>query len=142
MSMPEAGGSAPVAPYLGVDDADAAIDFYRRAFAAIELHRVVDDDGLRVLHAALMINGGLVMLSDQLPDGHTAGCATPRELGGTTVTVHLAVEDADAVWLRALAAGAVAVMPIADQPWGERYGRLRDPFGHLWSIGAPLPSAW
>lgn len=139
MSMPETGGSASVAPYLVVDDADAAIDFYRRAFAAIELHRVVGDDGLCVLHAALMINGGVVMLSDELADGHTAGCSPPHQLGGTTVTIHLAVDDADDVWQRALAAGASAVMPIADQPWGERYGRLRDPFGHLWSIGTPLP---
>lgn len=139
MNTPAGGGAAPVAPYLVVDDADAAIDFYRRAFAALELHRVADDDGVRVLHAALMINGGLVMLSDEVPDGHTAGCRTPKSLGSTTVTVHLAVDDADAAWQRALAAGAEVVMPIADQEWGDRYGRLRDPFGHLWSLGAPLP---
>lgn len=140
MSSPTAaGGPYSVVPYLVVDDADAAIDFYRRAFAAIELDRVMDDDGTRVVHAALLLNGGMIMVSDEVPEGHTAGCRTPRALGGTTVTAHLAVDDADAAWQRALAAGAEVVMTVADQAWGDRYGKLRDPFGHVWSIGSPLP---
>lgn len=135
-----AGGPAPVSPYLVVDDADAAIEFYRRAFAALELDRMPADDGLRVLHAVLMINGGCVMLSDAFAEGEQGGFRSPRALGGTAVMIHLAVDDADALWRRAVAAGAEVVLPIADQFWGDRYGKMRDPFGHLWSISSPLPA--
>ena len=132
---------SPVAPYLVVDDGDRAIDFYRRAFGAVEVFRMMDEDGERVAHASLMINGGLVMLSDFFPEWAetTGGERPPVALGGTPVCIHLSVTDADAAWERALAAGGDPVMPIADMFWGDRYGKLRDPFGHIWSVGSPLP---
>ena len=132
---------SPVAPYLVVDGGDRAIDFYRRAFGAVELFRMMDEDGVRVTHASLMINDALVMLGDFFPEwGTSTGSGrSPADLGGTTVVIHLSVADADATWERALAAGADVVMPIADMFWGDRYGKLRDPFGHIWSVGSPLP---
>ena len=138
MNSASTGEPAPVSPYLVVDDAEAAIDFYRRAFAAIELFRAAAEDGIRLLHASLLINGGHVMLSDEFPE-RGDGCRSPHALGGTAVTIHLATDDADLLWQRAVAAGAAVVVPLADQFWGERYGKVLDPFGHVWSIGSPLP---
>lgn len=133
--------AAPVAPCLVVADGDAAVDFYRRAFAAVELFRATDATGTLIVVAALQINGGTVMLSDAAAAGTgAAGEATPADVGGrTTVCIHLAVADADAMWSRAIAAGAAVALPLADRAWGERFGKLRDPFGHVWSVGAPLP---
>jgi PhnB protein len=134
--------ASPVAPCLVVDDGDAAIDFYRRAFAARELFRATDPSGVHIVHAVLLLNDGTVMLTDVDAGSATAAEASPAGLAGrTSVAIHLAVTDADALWARAVAAGATAVLPLADQPWGERYGKLRDPFGHVWSIGAPLAGA-
>jgi PhnB protein len=123
-----------VSPYLTVSDADAAIDFYRRAFGAVELSRMPGPDGKKLMHAAVTINGGLVMMSDDFPefaDGHSS---TPEALGGSPVTIHLNVADVDAVWQRAVDAGATVTMPLEDQFWGDRYGQLTDPFGHRWSL--------
>jgi PhnB protein len=78
------------------------------------------------------------MMSDDFSDTMGGKCLTPEALGGSPVTFHLAVADADAVWGKATAAGATVVMPLADQFWGDRYGQLKDPFGHRWSIGQPI----
>jgi PhnB protein len=123
-----------VIPYLTVKGGKAAIDFYTRAFGAVEQFRNTADDGERILHSRLSINDGVVMLSDDFPE-YRGGSAAPAPAG---VTLHLQVEDADAWWERAVAAGAQVTMPLADQVWGDRYGHLRDPFGHGWSIGGPL----
>ena len=124
-----------VTPYLtiGGGRANEAVDFYKRASDAEELGRHPAEDGRRLMHAHLRVNGADLMLSDDFPEYHGGGeAASP-----SGVTLHLAVEDADQAWSRAVGAGAEVAMPLADQFWGDRYGQLRDPFGHTWSIGAP-----
>lgn len=134
--MAEATSAIPVGvyPYLSVTRGKAAIDFYTRAFGATEEFRQMADDGERILHARFRVNGQAVLLSDDFPE-YRGGGNMPAPSG---VTLHLEVDDADAWWNRALEAGATVAMPLADQFWGDRYGQLRDPFGHTWSIGAPL----
>ncbi|MFC3774958.1 VOC family protein [Mycolicibacterium holsaticum] len=125
-----------VSPMLTVSDGAAAIDFYVKAFDAEELGRVPGPDG-RLFHAALRINGATVMLNDDFPEMNDGKSATPQGLGGSPVTIHLTVTDVDAKFQKALDAGATVVMPLDDMFWGDRYGELRDPFGHLWSLGQP-----
>ncbi|KUI46662.1 hypothetical protein AU198_03585 [Mycobacterium sp. GA-1199] len=127
-----------VSPMLTVSDGAAAIDFYVKAFDAEELGRVPGPDGKRLFHAALRINGALVMLNDDFPEMNDGKSVTPEALGGSPVTIHLTVDDVDARFQRAVDAGATVVMPLDDMFWGDRYGELRDPFGHLWSMGQPM----
>ena len=117
---------------IGDNRAAEAVDFYAKAFGAEELGRHMADDGQRVMHSHLSLNGGSLMLNDDFPE--YGGAATPPG----SVTLHLQVADADAAWNRALDAGAVEKFPLADQFWGDRYGQVTDPFGFTWSIGAPL----
>src|SRR5262249_44644605 len=117
----------PVSPYLVVDDARAAIEFYKKAFGAEELYRNELPDGNKILHAALRINGGVIMLSDDFPETKGGKSTTPKALGGTPVTIHLDLPDVDAIFKRAVDAGATVRMPLGDQFWGDRYGALRDP---------------
>ena len=127
-----------VMPHLVVDDAAAAIDFYVKAFNAVELGRVPGPDGKKLIHAALRLNDATVMLNDDFPEMNDGKPSTPKALGGTPVTIHLVVTDVDAQFKRAVDAGATVVMPVEDQFWGDRYGMLRDPFGHQWSLGQPV----
>ena len=117
-------------PYLAVDDAAEAIEYYKKAFGAKERVRMEAPDGA-IGHAELEIGDSLVMLSDPFP-GFAA--RTPKELGGTSVSVFMYVEDVDAVVKRAVDAGATITMEVADQFWGDRLGSVKDPFGHVWSI--------
>ena len=110
----------------------AAVDFYKAAFGAEELRRHLAEDGKRIMHAHLVINGGALMLNDDFPE-YTGGVAVPAG-----VTLHINTDDADAWWARAVAAGATIRMPLDNQFWGDRYGQLVDPFGHTWSIGGPV----
>jgi PhnB protein len=126
-----------VTPHLVVDDAAAAIDFYVRAFGATELGRVPGPDG-RLVHAALTINGSTVMLNDDFPEYNDGKAQNPNALGGSPVTIHLTVTDVEAKFAKAVEAGAQVVMPLEDQFWGDRYGMVRDPFGHQWSLGQPV----
>jgi PhnB protein len=126
-----------MSPHLVVDDAAAAIDFYVKAFDAVELGRVPGPDG-RLIHAALRINGFTVMLNDDFPETCGGKSMTPKSLGGTSVTIHLTVTDVDAKFQRALDAGATVVADLQDQFWGDRYGVVADPFGHHWSMGQPV----
>lgn len=126
-----------VTPHLVVDDAPAAIDFYIKAFGAVEVGRVPRPDG-KLIHAALHINGALVMLNDDFPEMTGGRSMTPPALGGTPVTIHLTVTDVDEKFQQAVDAGATVVMPLEDQFWGDRYGMVRDPFGHQWSLGQPV----
>ena len=123
-------GYHTVTPYLAVDDAAEAIAYYTKVFGAKERSRMEAPDGT-IGHAELEIGDSLVMLSDPFPQATTR---TPKELGGTTATVFLYVEDVDAVAQRAVDAGATVTMEVADQFWGDRFGSLTDPFGHSWSI--------
>ncbi len=126
-----------VIPHLVCDGAAAAIDFYTAAFGAIEERRLVGDSG-KLMHAALRINGGLLMLVDAFPD---MVVKEPKALGGTAVTLHLYVADAQATAARAIAAGATEIMPVQPMFWGDMYGMVADPFGHVWSIATPLGEA-
>ncbi|OBK52074.1 VOC family protein [Mycobacterium kubicae] len=128
---------AALSPHLVVDDAAAAIDFYVKAFDAGELGRVPGPQG-KLVHAALRINGFMVMLNDDFPEMCGGKSMTPKALGGTPVTIHLTVTDVDAKFQRAVDAGATVVLPLGDQMWGDRYGVVQDPFGHQWSLGQPV----
>ena len=117
-------------PYLVIDGAAEAIDYYKKAFGAKERMRM-EAPGNRIGHAEIEIGDSLVMLSDAFPQSTTKA---PTELGGTTAGVFLYVEDVDAVVKKAIDAGATVTMEVADQFWGDRFGSITDPFGHSWSI--------
>ena len=119
-----------VTPYLSVNDAASAIDFYKKGFGATEIMRLDGPDG-KVGHAEFKIGNALVMLADEFPD---YGNLSPKTLGGTAVRLHMYVEDVDAFFEKAVAAGAKVLIPIADQFYGDRSGRLEDPFGHVWIV--------
>jgi PhnB protein len=123
-------GYHSVTPYLTVDDAAQAIEFYEKAFGAKERGRMEGPDG-KIGHAELEIGDSLVMLSDALPQFTTK---PPKELGGTSASVFLYVEDVDALVQQAVDAGATVDTEIADQFWGDRFGSVTDPFGHSWLI--------
>ncbi|CAA9504415.1 MAG: PhnB protein; putative DNA binding 3-demethylubiquinone-9 3-methyltransferase domain protein [uncultured Sphingomonas sp.] len=128
------GPAAGVTPHISIADRRGAeaVEFYKAAFGARELARMPTEDG-RLMHAHLLINEGSLMLHDEFPE-HVSNEPSGPPNG---CTLHLQVRDADAVWNQALGAGASVVMALEDQFWGDRYGVLRDPFGHRWSIGAP-----
>jgi PhnB protein len=119
-----------VTPYLTVDDAAAAIEYYKRAFGAKETVRMDAPDGM-IGHAELEIGDSRIMLSDAFPQFATK---SPKELGGTTVSVFMYVEDVDASVKQAVEAGATIRMEPADQFWGDRFGSIDDPFGHNWGL--------
>lgn len=121
-------------PHIVCDGAADAIEFYKRAFGAEEMIRVPGENG-RLMHAAITINGAMVMLVDEMKEH---GVLSPLSLGGTPVTLHIHADNADAAIAKAEAAGATVVMPAADMFWGDRYGLVKDPFGHSWSIAHPL----
>jgi PhnB protein len=123
-------GYHTVTPYLAVEDAAAAIEYYKKAFGASERTRMDAPDG-KIGHAELEIGDSRVMLSDPFPQGSVR---PPSELGGTSASVFLYVEDVDKVVQRAVDAGAAVTMEVADQFWGDRFGTVTDPFGHVWSI--------
>jgi PhnB protein len=123
-------GYHSVTPYLVVNDAARAIDFYRRAFGAKEIVRMDGPPG-KIMHAELKIGDSMIMLADEMPG---AGCRSPKSLGGSTVGIFLYVENVDNVFNQAVAVGAKTEMPLNDMFWGDRYGKLTDPFGHSWSL--------
>lgn len=127
------GPTSGLTPHLNVADNKAAeaIDFYVKAFGAIEQVRSPAEDGKRLMHAHLHINGSSLLMHDDFPEYTGSPMAAP-----SAVTLHLQVDDADRWYNRAIAAGATATMPLQDMFWGDRYGQLMDPFGHTWSIGA------
>ena len=119
-----------VTPHLIIAGAANAIEFYKKAFGAVEAARLPGPDG-KIMHAMIRIGGDAIMLVDEMPQWGALG---PKALKGSPVTIHLYVEDADAFFKRAVDAGAKVTMPLADQFWGDRYGKVEDPFGHQWSI--------
>jgi len=118
-------------PYLSVRDADQAIEFYRAAFGATERYRLTDSKTGKVVHAELLIQGSLIMLAEENPQW---GNKAPATLGGTPVTFCVMVDNADAAFDRAVAAGASVLMPVADQFYGFRSCSVSDPFGHQWML--------
>ncbi len=127
---PVPNGMHTVTPHLVCAGASDAIEFYKKAFGATELCRVPGQDG-RLMHAMLGIGDSHVMLVDEMPEWGALG---PKARNGTSVTIHLQVENADGLFEQAVKAGATVVMPINDAFWGDRYGIVQDPFGHQWSI--------
>jgi PhnB protein len=123
-------GYHSVTPYLTLNNAAKAIDFYKRAFGAQETVRM-DAPGGKIGHAELKIGDSMIMLADEMPGG---GCQAPQSLGGTTTGIMLYVENADNTFKQAVSAGAQVEAPLTDMFWGDRYGRLKDPFGHSWSV--------
>src|SRR6266850_5013475 len=119
-----------ITPYLSVNDAAAAIEFYKTAFGATEIMRLPGPDG-KLGHAEVRIGNAVVMLADEAPD---SGSLSPKTLGGSPVRLHMYVADVDAFFEKAVAAGAKILIPIADQFYGDRSGRLEDPFGHVWLV--------
>jgi PhnB protein len=128
-AIPE--GYHTVTPSLVVQNAAEAIEFYKRAFGAEELYRMSSPDGQQIWHAEIEIGDSRVMLNDEFPD---MGARGPQSIGGTPVSLHLYVEDADAWFRRAIDAGATVSMPLEDTFWGDRYGQVTDPFGHQWAL--------
>ena len=128
------GPTSGLTPHLSIGGGRAAeaIDFYKAAFGAEEMMRMPADDGKRLMHAHLKVNGASLMLADDFPEYSGKAAGAPEG-----VSLHLQVPDADAAWQRALDAGASVKMELADQFWGDRYGQVEDPFGHRWSIGSP-----
>jgi len=130
-AKPIPGGFHTLTPHLVVKGASQAIDFYKKAFGAQEISRSPGPDGKTIMHADLKIGDSHLFLVDEFPQ---MGCRGPESIGATPVTLHMYVEDVDAAFGKAVAAGAQVRMPLADMFWGDRYGMLTDPFGHCWSL--------
>lgn len=123
-------GYHTLTPYMTVRNAVRAIEFYKQAFGAVEKGVMKGPDG-KVMHAELRIGDSLFMLGDEFPEW---GALSPQSTGGTGTGLHIYTEDVDAAFDRAIKAGGTAEMPVTDMFWGDRYGKLVDPFGHKWSI--------
>jgi PhnB protein len=124
-------GYHTITPFMTVRDAARAIEFYKQAFGAKDKGVMKGPDG-KVMHAELVIGDSTIMLADEFPE---FGSLSPQTTGGAGMGLHIYIEDVDSAFDRAVKAGATVEMPVADMFWGDRYGKLRDPFGHKWSIG-------
>jgi PhnB protein len=135
MDDAQQGPASGVTAHLTIPGGRAAeaIEFYRKAFGAEEQMRQPAEDGKRLMHAHLKLNGGSLMLNDDFPEMTRQAVGAP-----SAVTLHLQVADADVTWNNALSAGATVRFPLENQFWGDRYGQLQDPFGFTWSIGGPV----
>lgn len=133
-SKPIPDGCESAIPYLICQDAARAIEFYQKAFGAVELERIPMPDG-RVGHAELKIGGATIFLADEFPN---LGTVSPQSLGGTTVRMMVYVKDVDAFTHRAAAAGGTILQPPTDQFYGDRNCKLRDPSGHVWMFGTHI----
>jgi PhnB protein len=123
-----------ITPQLVVKGVAEAIDWYTKALGANELLRNLAQDGKSIMHSELLLGDSRFFVVDEF----SGSMASPASLGGTSITLHLYVQDVDALFGRAVAAGATVLMPVADQFWGDRYGILKDPFGHRWSMASRI----
>ncbi len=130
MANPIPTGFHTLTPHIVVPDGAQAIEFYKKAFGAQELFRLLTPDGQKVMHAQLKIGDSLLMLGGEMPP-HTL---SPKSCGGTSVSLHLYLADANAAFDRAVKAGCTVKLPISDSFWGDRYGVVEDPIGHQWAI--------
>jgi len=128
-------GMRTVTPYLSIAGAAQALEFYKKAFGAKELSRVPMPDG-KLMHATMKIGDTTIMMADEFPG---SVLRAPANAGTTTVMLHVYTKDVDKLWAQALAAGATVSMPLDNVFWGERYGQLKDPFGHLWTLSMRIP---
>jgi PhnB protein len=134
-----------VTPHLVVNDANAALEFYTKALGASEVMRMPAQDGKRLMHSEIQVRGARIFVMDDFPEhrceqGMVDAVFPPDQIKGTSVTMHLEVEDCDAAVKRAADAGATVTMAPWDSFWGARYARIMDPFGHSWSFAHPLPA--
>jgi PhnB protein len=134
-ASPIPAGYHTITPHVVVSDARKAAEFYRRAFGA-EIRGMHEGPDGHVMHAEVKIGDSILMLNDEFPSYHVLSPTSTK--ADTCVTLHLYTDDADKVFALALAAGAEVTMPLEDQFWGDRYGKLRDPFGHSWSIATHI----
>ena len=128
-------GHHTLTPYLIVNDGEAALEFYAKAFGAEERRRMLSPDGAKVMHAEIKIGDSVIMLADEFLE---MGMVSPRTLGGSGTFLHLYVEDVDWRFAQAVEAGAQMVHPVEDQFYGDRSGTLKDPFDHVWTIGTRM----
>ena len=140
-----AGPVQAITPHLVANDGHAAIEFYKQALGASEVIRMPAQDGKRLMHSEIQVNGSRLFVMDDFPEhrcesGMVDAVFPPDQIKGTSVTLHLEVEDCDAAVRRAADAGATVTMAPWDAFWGARYGRIIDPFGHSWSFAHPLPA--
>jgi len=127
-------GHHTLTPFLTVRNAARAIEFYKQAFGATERGVMKGPDG-KVMHAELKIGDSVIMLADEFPE---FGSLSPQSIGGSPMGLHIYIENVDEAFDRAVKAGAQVEMPVSDQFWGDRYGKLKDPFGHNWSIATHI----
>ncbi|MFB5607781.1 MAG: VOC family protein [Candidatus Nitrosomaritimum yanchengensis] len=130
MVKPIPDGFHSITPAIVVSNAKEAIEFYKKTFDAKEIYTFPTPDG-KILHSMFQIGDSRVMMSDEFP---SMGIKSPTTVGGTSVTLHLYVEEADKIFKQAVDAGAIITMPIMDAFWGDRYGIVMDPYGHMWAI--------
>jgi PhnB protein len=130
MAKPVPDGFHTLTPHIVVADGAQAIEFYKKAFGAQELFRLLTPDGTALMHAQMKIGDSILMLGGEMPPR----ALSPKSRGGTSVSLHLSLADADAAFDRAVKAGCKVIMPISDAFWGDRYGVVEDPFGHQWSL--------
>ncbi len=130
-------GYRTVTPYLVVRGADAALGYYADVFGAEVLSRTYAEDGVTVLHAEMKIGNSIIVVSDEIP---TFGIYSPFAYGGTGAAQHLFIANVDDVWKRAVEAGCAVLVPLADTHYGERFAKVVDPFGHVWSISKRIPA--
>jgi uncharacterized glyoxalase superfamily protein PhnB len=131
-------GCENLIPHLVCTPCSAAIEFYKKAFGAEELARIPAPDGRRLMHAEIRIGKSLVFLVDDFPEHSGGNSSSPTALQGTSVTIHHYVTDCDAAIKRAQDAGATVLMPAQDMFWGDRYGLVKDPYGHQWSFATHI----
>jgi uncharacterized glyoxalase superfamily protein PhnB len=138
MTTPIPAGREGLIPHLVCDPCADAIEFYKKAFGAIEVGRMPAPDGTRIMHAAILIDGQPIFLVDDFPEYCGGKSLSPKALGGSPVTIHRYVVDCDAAIQRAQEAGATVTMPAEDMFWGDRYGVVTDPFGHTWAFATHI----
>ncbi len=129
-------GYHTITAYLCIDKAAEAIEFYKKAFGAVENMRSSMPGDDRIMHADMQIGDSRFMISEDF--GMPMGPASPNRIGGTTFTVHLYIDNVDALWQQAVGAGCEVVMPLGDQFWGDRWGLLKDPYGHHWGLATHI----
>jgi uncharacterized glyoxalase superfamily protein PhnB len=137
-SQPIPPGLENLIPHLVCDPCSAAIEFYKKAFGAEEMHRMPAPDGKKIMHAAIRIGKSVVFLVDDFPEHCGGKSQSPRALQGTPVSLHHYVDNCDAAIKRAQDAGATVLMPAMDMFWGDRYGVVTDPYGHKWSFATHI----
>jgi PhnB protein len=131
-------GHENLIPHLVCDPCSEAIEFYKKAFGAEEIHRMPAPDGRKIMHAAIRIGKSIIFLVDDFPEFCAGKSSSPKALEGTPVSLHHYVQNCDAAIKRAQDAGATVVMPAQDMFWGDRYGVVTDPFGHKWAFATHI----